>query len=63
MENYQKNQDNFALLSQTKTEKAQKDGKFKNEIVPVVLKSKKGDTIFKVDEHPREQMTLETLRN
>ena len=57
-----KDQDNFALLSQTKTEKAQKDGKFKNEIVPVVLKSKKGNTIFKVDEHPREKMTLETLR-
>jgi len=57
-----KDQDNFALLSQTKTEKAQKDGKFKNEIVPVVLKSKKGNAIFKVDEHPRERMTLETLR-
>ena len=57
-----KDQDNFALLSQTKTEKAQKDGKFKNEIVPVILKSKKGNTIFKVDEHPRERMTLETLR-
>ena len=57
-----KDQDNFALLSQTKTEKAQKDGKFKNEIVPVVLKSKKGNTIFKVDEHPRERMTLETLK-
>ncbi len=57
-----KDQDNFALLSQTKTAKAQKDGKFKNEIVPVVLKSKRGNTIFKVDEHPREKMTLETLR-
>jgi acetyl-CoA C-acetyltransferase len=57
-----KDQDNFALLSQTKTEKAQKDGKFKNEIVPVVIKSKKGDTIFEVDEHPRAGMTLETLR-
>ena len=56
-----KDQDNFALLSQTKTEKAQKDGKFKNEIVPVVLKSKKGDSIFEVDEHPRAGMTLETL--
>ena len=57
-----KDQDNFALLSQTKTAKAQKDGKFKNEIVPVVLKSKRGKAIFKVDEHPREKMTLETLR-
>ena len=57
-----KDQDNFALSSQTKTEKAQKDGKFKNEIVPVILKSKKGNTIFKVDEHPREKMTLGTLK-
>ena len=36
-----KDQDEFALLSQTKTEKAQKDEKFNNEIVSVVLKSKK----------------------
>ena len=56
-----KDQDDFALSSQTKTEKAQKDGKFKNEIVPVVLKSKKGDSIFKVDEHPRAGMTIEIL--
>jgi len=56
-----KDQDNFALSSQTKAEKAQKDGKFKNEIVPVVLKSKKGDSIFEVDEHPRAGMTMETL--
>jgi len=56
-----KDQDNFALSSQTKAEKAQKDGKFKNEIVPVVLKSKKGDSIFAFDEHPREGMTIEAL--
>jgi len=56
-----KEQDDFALSSQTKAEKAQKDGKFKNEIVPIVLKSKKSDTIFEVDEHPRAGMTLETL--
>ena len=56
-----KDQDEFALSSQTKTEKAQKDGKFKNEIVPVVLKFKKKDKIFKVDEHPRAAMTIETL--
>ena len=57
-----RDQDNFALLSQTKTEKAQKEGKFKNEIIPVVIKSRKGNIIFKVDEHPRERMTLETLK-
>ena len=56
-----KDQDDFALSSQTKAEKAQKEGKFKNEIVPVVLKSKKGDSIFEVDEHPRVGMTIETL--
>ncbi len=56
-----KNQDNFALLSQNKTEKAQKEEKFNNEIVPVDLKSKNGDSIFKIDEHPREGMTIETL--
>ena len=56
-----KDQDEFALSSQTKTEKAQRDGKFNNEIVPVVLKFKKKDKIFKVDEHPRAAMTIETL--
>jgi acetyl-CoA C-acetyltransferase len=56
-----KDQDDFALSSQTKAEKAQNNGKFKNEIVPVVLKSKKGDSIFAIDEHPRAGMTMETL--
>ena len=56
-----KDQDNFALLSQTKTEKAQRDGKFKNEIVPVVLKFKKTKSMFKVDEHPRIGMKMATL--
>ena len=37
------------------------NGKFNNEIVPVVLKFKKKDKIFKVDEHPRAAMTIETL--
>ena len=56
-----KDQDDFALSSQIKAEKAQKEGKFNNEIVPVVLKSKKGDSIFKVDEHSRAGMTIEAL--
>jgi len=56
-----KDQDDFALLSQTKAEQAQKDGKFKNEIVPINLKSKSGDIKFEVDEHPRAGMTLEKL--
>ena len=54
-------QDDFALLSQTKFEKAQKEGKFKNEIVPIDLKLKNGDNKFEIDEHPREGMTLDRL--
>ena len=50
------------MLSQTRAEKAQKEGKFKNEIVPVVLKSKNEDIIFNVDEHSRAGMTIERLR-
>ena len=56
-----KEQDDFALSSQNKTEKAQRAGKFKNEIIPVVLKSKNGDNKFEVDEHPRAGMTMEQL--
>ena len=44
-----KDQDDFALLSQTKAEQAQKNGKFKNEIIPINLKSKSGDIKFEVD--------------
>ena len=54
-------QDDFALLSQTKVEKAQKEGKFKNEIVPIDLKLKNGDNQFEIDEHPRVGMTLDRL--
>ena len=54
-------QDDFALLSQTKFEKAQKEGKFKNEIVPIDLKLKNGDNKFEIDEHPRVGMTLDRL--
>ena len=56
-----KDQDNFALSSQTKTEKAQKAGNFKNEIVPVFLKSGGSNSKFEVDEHPRNGMTIEKL--
>ena len=56
-----KDQDNFALSSQNKAEKAQKEGKFKNEIVPIILKTKNGDKKFEVDEHPRAGMIMERL--
>ena len=54
-------QDNFALLSQIKAEKAQKEGKFKSEIVPIDLKLKNGDNKFEIDEHSRAGMTLDRL--
>ena len=56
-----KDQDNFALSSQAKTERAQKAGNFKNEIVPVFLKSGGDNSKFEVDEHPRNGMTIEKL--
>lgn len=47
-------QDKFAALSQKKTEQSIKEGKFKNEIVPIVIKQKKEpDKSFDTDEHPR----------
>ena len=55
-------QDDFALSSQNKTEKAQKEGKFKNEIVPIYLKSNSKENKFEVDEHPRAGMTLDKLK-
>ena len=55
-------QDNFAFLSQVKAEKAQKEGKFRNEIIPLTLKSKKGDFVFDVDEYPRAGVTIESLK-
>ena len=56
-----KDQDNFALSSQIKTERAQKAGNFKNEIVPVFLKSGSSNSKFEIDEHPRNGMTIEKL--
>ena len=53
-----KDQDNFALSSQLKAEKAQKDEKFKNEIIPAILN---GKNKLEIDEHPRVGMTLERL--
>jgi len=54
-------QDNFALSSQSKAEKAQKEEKFKNEIVPIVI-NKNSKKIFKVDEHPRQNINLDRLK-
>ncbi|RWC49071.1 acetyl-CoA C-acetyltransferase [Mesorhizobium sp.] len=54
-------QDQFALASQNKAEAAQKAGKFKDEIVAVTLKGKKGDTIVDQDEYIRHGATLDAM--
>ena len=54
-------QDKFALSSQEKALKAQKENKFKEEIVNLKIKSKKAEIDFNIDEHPREGINLEAL--
>jgi acetyl-CoA C-acetyltransferase len=54
-------QDEFALQSQLKAEAAQKEGKFKDEILPIEIPSKKGPTVFDTDEYPKHGSTLEAL--
>ena len=55
-------QDEFALNSQLKASAAQKAGRFKDEIVPVTVKSKKGDAVVSDDEFIRHDATIEGLR-
>nr|NJM01916.1 acetyl-CoA C-acetyltransferase [Desulfobacula sp.] len=55
-------QDVFALRSQQLAEKAIKEGKFKDQIVPVEIPGKKGPVIFDTDEHPRFGTTMESLQ-
>src|SRR6202521_3135628 len=54
-------QDEFAVNSQNKAEAAQKAGKFKDEIVPVTVKNRKGDIIVDADEYPKHGATLEAI--
>ena len=54
-------QDEFAVRSQNLAEAAIKEGKFKDEIVPVVIPNKKGDIIFDTDEYPKFGATLEKM--
>ncbi|MHB0763754.1 3-oxoadipyl-CoA thiolase [Stutzerimonas sp. NM35] len=54
-------QDAFALRSQQRTAKAQAAGFFAEEIVPVLIKGRKGDTVVDTDEHPRADTTAEAL--
>ncbi len=54
-------QDAVALRSHANAEAATTSGRFKDEIVPVILKSRKGESVFDADEHTRFGMTLEDL--
>jgi len=54
-------QDAIALRSQNNAERAIKEGRFKDEIVPVVIKTKKGDKIVDTDEYPKFGTTAESL--
>ena len=54
-------QDRFALASHQKAVKAQADGKFKDEILPITVESKKGATVVAADEGPRADTSLEKL--
>lgn len=54
-------QDAFALHSQQKAARALESGRFKDEITPVILKSKKGDTEFAIDEFVKTDISAESL--
>jgi len=54
-------QDAFAAASQNKAEAAQKDGKFKDEIVPVTIKSRKGETVIAEDEYIKHGVTVDGI--
>ena len=54
-------QDKFAAASQAKAAAAQKEGKFKAEIVPITIKNKKGDVVFDSDEFIRAESNFEAL--
>jgi acetyl-CoA C-acetyltransferase len=54
-------QDEFAVASQNKAEAAQKAGKFKDEILPLEIPSKKGAIVFDTDEFIKHGTTLESL--
>ncbi|MDH3579092.1 MAG: acetyl-CoA C-acetyltransferase, partial [Hyphomicrobiales bacterium] len=55
-------QDSFAVASQNKAEAARKDGKFKDEIAPVTIKTRKGETVVDEDEYIKDGVTLEGIQ-
>jgi acetyl-CoA C-acetyltransferase len=54
-------QDELALSSQQRAVKAIEEGRFKDEIIPIVIPGKKGDTIVDTDEYPKKDVTMEGL--
>ena len=54
-------QDEFAVASQNKAEAAQKAGKFKDEIVPFTIKTRKGDVVVEADEYPRHGASMDAM--
>jgi acetyl-CoA C-acetyltransferase len=54
-------QDKFAVASQNKAEAARKAGKFKDEIAPVTIKTRKGETVVDTDEYIKDGVTLENI--
>jgi acetyl-CoA C-acetyltransferase len=54
-------QDQFAVASQNKAEAARRAGRFKDEIAPVTVKTRKGDTLVEQDEYIRDGATLEAV--
>ena len=55
-------QDEFAVKSQNKAEAAQKAGRFKDEIAPVEVPSRKGPVVFADDEYPRHGATVDAMK-
>jgi acetyl-CoA C-acetyltransferase len=54
-------QDEFAVKSQNKAEAAMKSGRFKDEIAPVTVKSRKGDVVVDTDEYPKAGVTMDSI--
>jgi acetyl-CoA C-acetyltransferase len=54
-------QDEFAAASQNKAEAAMKAGKFKDEIAPVTIKTRKGDIVVDTDEYPKAGVTADSI--
>lgn len=53
--------DEYALMSQNRWQAANQNGNFKDEIVPIKVKGKKGEEVFAVDEHPRLNAKIEDM--